>query len=425
MKRIKISLFFNFILVFTFKLDANVISNNGINYQFVNLYDNDTGKHLGQFVEVIEGEYSGLYNISIPSSIVHDGIEYKVIGIGDGAFAQCTNLTSINIPNDVIRIGEYAFYGCENLSNVCIPDSTVKIASGAFEDCYGLSTIIIPNCVEIGRQAFSGCENLYSVIFANPEHLKTIGYRAFYQTPWCENLPNGIVYVGNVLYMCNGNISPNEEVVVREGIEIIREEAFAYCSELSSITLPSSLRDIQFEAFRGCENLTYVEIPEGVVTIGDRCFWWCQDLSSIVIPQSIERIGSDVFYGCKNLKDVYCYARRRVEIHPEAFSADLKSTTLHVPINSFLIYHFSNKWNKFGRIVPIYSKWDILYISLLVFGIILIIGLMIIFNKSKNKHMRTIILFLTLIGLIACSGNSRGETIGIDDSGITSIMREI
>ena len=364
---------------------GNIIQINGINYQFIQLYDFVTDKHIGEFVEVYMGDYSEFEHISIPSSFVYDGYECKVVGISDEAFALCANLVSIEIPNEVKRIGQYAFYGCKKLSSICLPDGTTSIESRAFENCNSLSTVVIPqNCTFIGLSAFSGCENLYSVIFSNPINLSYIGPQAFDKTPWYENLPNGIVYSDNVLYMCNGNILPNEEIVVREGIEIIREEAFAYCSELFSITLPSSLRDVQSEAFRGCENLTDIELPEGVVTIGDRCFLWCQKLSSIVIPQSIESIGSDVFYGCNELKDVYCYARRRIDVHPEAFSANLESTTLHVPINRFFICCFSKKWNKFGKIVPIFSNRDILWLSLIVFGVISIISLMIIFNK-RNK----------------------------------------
>ena len=54
--------------------------------------------------------YTG--EVIIPQSIISDGIEYSVVGIDDGAFSSCTNLTSVNIPESVTSIGRYAFYGC-------------------------------------------------------------------------------------------------------------------------------------------------------------------------------------------------------------------------------------------------------------------------------------------------------------------------
>ena len=58
------------------------------------------------------------YSLTIPESISYEGDTFKVTSIGEGAFAHCTSLSNITIPNSVTRIENYAFYGCKNLSDI-------------------------------------------------------------------------------------------------------------------------------------------------------------------------------------------------------------------------------------------------------------------------------------------------------------------
>ena len=73
---------------------------------------------------------------------------------------NCTNLTSVTIPNSVSYIYWAAFWGCTNLESVVIPNSVTTIHSSAFGGCTGLKEIYIPESVEqIEGDAFSGCIN--------------------------------------------------------------------------------------------------------------------------------------------------------------------------------------------------------------------------------------------------------------------------
>ena len=113
----------------------------------------------GNFAEVTQRDffhYSG--DITIPSSIKVNEVEYSVTSIGYRAFADCSDLTSVTIPNSVTSIGNSAFFYCSGLTTVTIPNSVTSIGDYAFCKCSGLTSITIPNSVtSIGDFAFDGC----------------------------------------------------------------------------------------------------------------------------------------------------------------------------------------------------------------------------------------------------------------------------
>ena len=87
-----------------------------------------------------------------------------VTSIGNAAFAEYNNLTSVMIPDSVMSIGEIACINCYGLTSVMIGNSVISIAARAFSGCYGLTSVTIPDSVtSIGNLAFWGCSGLTSV----------------------------------------------------------------------------------------------------------------------------------------------------------------------------------------------------------------------------------------------------------------------
>ena len=120
--------------------------------------------------------YSG--SVVIPSTVTFSGTTYSVTSIGDGAFDECSGLTSVTIPNSVTSIGNSAFSGCSGLTSVTIPNSVTSIGGCAFCECSGLTSVTIPNSItSICYKAFYGCSGLTSVTI--PNSVTSIGRTAF------------------------------------------------------------------------------------------------------------------------------------------------------------------------------------------------------------------------------------------------------
>ena len=134
--------------------------------------------------------------------------------IGDYAFFNCSNLTSIEIPNSVTSIGYGAFRNCSGLTSIEIPNSVASIGNYAFYNCSSLTSIEIPNSVaSIGNYAFSGCKSLTSVTI--PNNVTSIGDCAFYG---CSSLISIRVDEGNSVFDSRENCNA---IVLTENNELI------------------------------------------------------------------------------------------------------------------------------------------------------------------------------------------------------------
>ena len=136
--------------------------------------------------------------------------------IGDSAFAGCTSLTAIELPDCVKSVGHGAFRGCTALKSVEMP--TCYIYPYAFFECESLTTVSPVNNAAEG--VFSHCKSL-------------------------ATLP------------------------ITDRVEEIDESAFAHCYALTDIIIPKSVKSIVSLAFRNCHGLK-------TVTFEDTEGWYCR-----------------------------------------------------------------------------------------------------------------------------------------------------
>ena len=200
------------------------------------IYYNFTGHmkvevtYEGRYFDSSYDEYWG--DVVIPSSVYYNGT-YSVTSIGREAFRNCSNLTSIEIPNSVTSIGDWAFSGYSSLTSIEIPNSVTSIGEGAFAGCTNLTSIQISNRVtSIGYTAFAGCSSLTSIQI--PNRVTSIGERAF---NGCESLTS---------------------IEIPNSVTSIGEDAFLWCTSLASVVIGNSVTSIENYAFAYCESLTKI-----------------------------------------------------------------------------------------------------------------------------------------------------------------------
>ncbi len=170
------------------------------------------------------------------------------------------------IPDSVAKITQYSFSGCQKLSSVTIPNSVTQIEDAAFAYCTALTSITIPDGVtRIEDAEFEGCTSL-SVIDI-PDSVTSVGRKTFQATPWLEEkqkenplfifkdvlndgtacegdviIPDGVTQIESAAFLSSSIAS----VVIPESVEKIKNQAFAYCRSLNSVTIKSSDCDIYF-----------------------------------------------------------------------------------------------------------------------------------------------------------------------------------
>jgi hypothetical protein len=117
-------------------------------------------------------------NIEIPSSINFENGLIETLEIGDEAFANCSMLENVTLPNTVLSIGIRAFEGCGNLETINLGNSLINIGNNAFLHCRELKSIDLPeSLINIESFAFAYCHSLESINI--PNFVQVIGNNAF------------------------------------------------------------------------------------------------------------------------------------------------------------------------------------------------------------------------------------------------------
>ena len=265
--------------------------------------------------------------------------------IGNNAYYRCTSLTSIEIPASVETIEKKAFMHCSSLATVTFEKgSQLKTIAGdsydgAFSDCTALTSIEIPASVEtIEATAFKRCSKLATVTFEKGSQLKTIGggysssshfgtysdyYGAFSD---CSSLTSIEIpaSVETIEATAFKRCSKLTTITFEKGSLLktigggyyssYYHGAFSDCSSLTSIEIPASVETIEATAFKRCSKLTTITFEKGSLlkTIGGGyyssyyhgAFSDCSSLTSIEIPASVETIEATAFKRCSKLTTV-------------------------------------------------------------------------------------------------------------------------
>ncbi len=303
----------------------------------------------------LEGDHykvTGLNNLLTSEIIIESYYnDLPVTEIGDSAFFNATNLTSVVIPDSITWIGTSAFGYCNRLTSVLLPQNVVLSSYGVFYNCRNLASITVAEnnvnykSIEgnlyskdgttilqyaIGKNAskfeipdgvtsirdnvFYGCSSLTSIVL--PDSVAWISEHAF---DGCGNLANIVTAESNTRYKSiDGNLynksgevlilyaggKKEREFEVPDGVISIEPYAFSMCSSLENVIVPDSVAVIGKRAFYDCSSLITINIPEGITFIGGFAFYNCSNLISLDIPDSVISIDEGAFCGCSSLASI-------------------------------------------------------------------------------------------------------------------------
>lgn len=327
-------------------------------------------------------ECKQLTNVELP-----DGLTY----IGTSAFADCISLSNIDIPDSVSEIGSSAFHGCIRLETFEVPRGLTELESGVLGNCTGLKTLIIPETLtKLSQYAYTDSTNITDIYYGGSadQWYALKGYSNAYNgvhvhcaktakgsinsnLRWEITPDNTLIISGKgsmterefSLVQIYGWILPIKTIVVKSGVTTIPWQAFNGFTEVTKISIASTVEIIETNAFASCDKITtagpigsgcdyefgwtdgvvgaaftgmdgltklyipetmtrvgYVDCP-GLTTagpIGSDCnieFGWtdeipdsafesCRSVKKIILPDTVTKIGNRAFSGCSALTDV-------------------------------------------------------------------------------------------------------------------------
>ena len=176
--------------------------------------------------------------------------------IGEGAFCD-TGLFSLRVPEGVTEIGNLAFRE-SGLRNIVLPDSLKTIGASAFAQCYELSRIDIPAGVTfIGDHAFER---------RGIQEIRVAEENSAYTTL------DGILYTKDLGALIFCPVGKSGNLILPDGLTRIEALAFQDCVNLTGVLFPESLAEICPLAFLNCGALAEIRFGGAAPEIGENAF---------------------------------------------------------------------------------------------------------------------------------------------------------
>ncbi len=218
---------------------------------------------------------------------------------------------------EVKTIPEKAFAGCTAISSIVVPDTVTQIGWGAFYNCISLKSISVPF---VGTSLTAEGENApFGAIFGTDSYTGSTGVEQHYYNYYTSktyHIPAQLrsVTITKATQICSyafENCSMLTEIDLCDSIIAINGSCFKNCKGIKSISLPN-VTVIPEDAFLSCASLESFTIEESVTTIGDRAFMGCIALKRInseeegtfIIPDTVKQLGFGTFNGCINIKSI-------------------------------------------------------------------------------------------------------------------------
>lgn len=237
-------------------------------------------------------------------------VTFNVVGVGDNAFRNCAELTSITLPGTITKLGSRCFDNT-GLTELTIPGSvTDPLVSGQIGNTPSLKKLVFaagttPAVVNVdffgmSAEAKSGLTSLEEIDLQRDINSSNYlnNQQPFHSLAGLKKLVLGgdfTTFAGTMFQGCTALT----DVVFEAGnkVNTLGVNAFNNCTGLASIALPDSVTVISESAFSGCTSLANVTLGKAVTTIGTTAFYGCKALTSIALPETLTTIGVSAFSG--------------------------------------------------------------------------------------------------------------------------------
>ncbi len=306
--------------------------------------------------------YTGTNGTGGTSSVIYPANEIPQSSFFKDFYNPNTILKTVILPNSITSIGEMAFKKCQNLSgDLNITNSVTSIKSNAFAECTGLKgKLALPtSLITIGDFAFSQCGFTGKVIC--PNTLMSIGEYAFQS---CMSITSFKMSsnIKLIKYQAFRNCSKIDSINIPATLDSIQSSAFYNCSAIYSVDNSNpkySAKDgVLFNRNKtilyNCPTVKSGEyiIPMGVLGIEIGAFAYCTRITKLTIPSTVKSINSGVFYYTSSMLDLVVESLTPPALTIYSTFINMNSNCkLTVPLGSKLLYQAANQWKNFTNII--------------------------------------------------------------------------
>lgn len=298
----------------------------------------------------VTGCLGSVTDLNIPSSITVKGNVYTVTSVAETAFYANRTLKIVRIPASMKSIGQDAFRNLSNLNTLYIEDLTAWCAIDFYNGNANPLYNVFPSLKsKWGKVYINGTETTDVIV---PEGITKIG-RSFYgfKSMTSVTLPSTLKEIGDQAF---ANCISLTGVTIPESVEKIGS-SFWSCEGLTEISIPGSVKTLAGSSFYSCKNLKSISIAEGLKTIGRMTFYGCKALEAITLPSTVTTIEVLAFMSCTNIKEITSLNTVPPTCASDGMFSDFLTAKLLVPAESIDDYKAATSWKEFTNIEGISS----------------------------------------------------------------------
>lgn len=297
---------------------------------------------------VTDATSTNLFDPGIPPKVAYQGNLCTVTKLGSNSLAYCTRMVRAEVPFTVTLMDGYSFYGNTNLSKLRLHEGLKQISQFSISHVNGLTSLTIPASVDSIAGSFANYSDNLVVILVEDGNTKYTD-------------ANGVLFTKDKKMLVAFPHANTSNYTVPDGTEVIGSCSFRGATRLENVDMPTSLREIQDDAFFDNSALTTVTVPRGVTTIGISAFSNCTSLTSAVLPSTLTSIGYLAFHNSgittlmvKNPTPPTCQTKYDSRQHVWYYVFDdshYANCTLIVPRGSKAAYQAAATWKNFTHII--------------------------------------------------------------------------